>query len=748
VSESDCNTCDGCSWGGGPETAYAHLRFTFNLTEAYIDAAELSNLTYGYEGYYTNSSFLLGTYSGWLSYKNDSTWTREPLNNLNESEATYTRNFTSDIVTLVGSDNVFEFGATANVSDVGITSETITLHCDYAWIEATIFGNTKICGNLNENQICTRKWIINATGTVNSVHEVDVNFSSSTSQVSPNDTDDAFVKISGDVPPTYSLNSTNSTVAGTPVEHRLKWTDNTGLSYAIFSFDNCTGTLENITNTSLSGSTDWSNFTVTINSTPECTIRWCVYANDTNDNWNGTSCDNPFSYTTSGAYLEVNLTYPPLNLNVIQNTTFNINATVTCRQGSCGTVKGTVRYNASSSNPDTPINNTEEATPFYITKSYLDNSLFGDTTDLQPNPPDNKAYAANDTLTDDFFQATTEIGNYTVINVSDNSRENSYADSNIDGQNRYTFQRFTFNLSQFDTSEILNLSYCIEGYRALIVDGQSYDYDAEIRYYNVTDSTWYLDQNVPTGDSVSCNSFTSEFNDLINSTDGLFQFGYRGRIQCQEEPTCSPAVELDLYADNVYINITTRYATISCGNINENGVCHVNWILNATGAIDSQWKVGVLFNSSSGSIDDNHTDNSTITIISPPLISLWSPQTLDFGTLSPSTNWNNATQNPDNFYNISVDSGSCTVDIWIKGTELENVTLGSKIAVGNVTWNNYFNWTASTNMTKTYALVNSSISQNTNVTTYYWLNVPAIYAGGYNGTITICANCTTGGDTC
>jgi len=109
-----------------------------------------------------------------------------------------------------------------------------------------------------------------------------------------------------DNPPKYSLNSTNSTVSGTPVEHRLKWTDNIGLSYAIFSFDNCTGTLKNITNTSLSGSTDWSNFTVTINSTVGCTIRWCVYANDTNDNWNGTSCGDPFTFNTAN-FVEITL---------------------------------------------------------------------------------------------------------------------------------------------------------------------------------------------------------------------------------------------------------------------------------------------------------------------------------------------------------------------------------------------------------------------------------------------------------
>jgi hypothetical protein len=102
-------------------------------------------------------------------------------------------------------------------------------------------------------------------------------------------------------PPTYSLNSTNSTLAGTAVEHRLNWTDNVGLSGFIFSFDNCTGTLVNDTWITMTGTGNWSNVTKVINLTVGCTIRWCVYANDTNNNWNGTSCQNPFSYTTTSA---------------------------------------------------------------------------------------------------------------------------------------------------------------------------------------------------------------------------------------------------------------------------------------------------------------------------------------------------------------------------------------------------------------------------------------------------------------
>ena len=114
--------------------------------------------------------------------------------------------------------------------------------------------------------------------------------------------------------PTYSLNSTNSTIVGTDVKHSLYWNDGTGtLDTAIFSFDNCTGTLSNISSVSLSGSSGWSNFTVKINDTEGCTIQWCVYANDTSNNWNETSCDNPFSYITTTAGVDYNYS---LNLSL------------------------------------------------------------------------------------------------------------------------------------------------------------------------------------------------------------------------------------------------------------------------------------------------------------------------------------------------------------------------------------------------------------------------------------------------
>jgi hypothetical protein len=108
---------------------------------------------------------------------------------------------------------------------------------------------------------------------------------------------------------TYSLNSTNSTLAGTPVQHNLYWSDSNGLSGYIFQFCNgtwsggtCSGGWANNTWTSFGGgpTTAWANVTTVINSTIASQIAWCEYVNDTITLWNGTSCQNAFFYTASG----------------------------------------------------------------------------------------------------------------------------------------------------------------------------------------------------------------------------------------------------------------------------------------------------------------------------------------------------------------------------------------------------------------------------------------------------------------
>jgi hypothetical protein len=166
--------------------------------------------------------------------------------------------------------------------------------------------------------------------------------------------------------------------------------------------------------------------------------------------------------------------------------------------------------------------------------------------------------------------------------------------------------------------------------------------------------------------------------------------------------------------------------------------CNLTWTINATGNAGSNWKIGVSFNSSYSEVQKNNTENATLSIVSctVDIDAQWS--SINFGLLDPSTGPHNASGNSNNEYNITVKKGSCNTDLYIKGTDLVNETLSSVIGVGNTTWNNVSNnYLSSFNLSKIDQPIKLNVPQITNITTWYWLNVPAVYAGYYNGTITI-----------
>ncbi len=133
-------------------------------------------------------------------------------------------------------------------------------------------------------------------------------------------------------------------------------------------------------NTSLGGKLtngETGTFYYVVNITTSGNEKYPVYflCNDTVDNVG--SYDNSIYNITRIGYLEVNLTLPPSipgqgdaesnsGYKVGQNRTFIINATVYCRDGYCGGLNGTLRYNQSTSPPDTPVNTTAGDRPFYV----------------------------------------------------------------------------------------------------------------------------------------------------------------------------------------------------------------------------------------------------------------------------------------------------------------------------------------------------------------------------------------------
>jgi len=226
-------------------SAFKSSRYTFNFSKARININNILNLTWCWEGYFYNTQnfgrgelvwYRVST-SSWVTF----------VSSISTSETTYCLFFDSSNISSIydQSSGLIQFGAGIYASTIPETGQRTTsyLYTDYV--------------NL----------------TINYVDKT---------------------------PPQYSLISTNSTLGGTPVMHSLFWEDEGNLSHAIFSFDNCTGRFQNISIKALTGSSDWSNFTVIINDTPGCTIRWRVYANDSFNNWNASEI---FTYTTFNPYL-------------------------------------------------------------------------------------------------------------------------------------------------------------------------------------------------------------------------------------------------------------------------------------------------------------------------------------------------------------------------------------------------------------------------------------------------------------
>ncbi len=162
-----------------------------------------------------------------------------------------------------------------------------------SWIEMTGATNwSNATTTLNETVGVRVEWCVYANDTSGNMN--------GTSCVTP------FFLITTDTTPTYSNNQTNTTAAGQPANFTLDWTDNLNLAGYIFSTNN-TGTWDNASYVSFSGSSNTSWNVTTLNSTIGTLVAWCVYANDTSGNMNDTSCQsgNEFLLTTTD---EANIT--------------------------------------------------------------------------------------------------------------------------------------------------------------------------------------------------------------------------------------------------------------------------------------------------------------------------------------------------------------------------------------------------------------------------------------------------------
>lgn len=171
--------------------------------------------------------------------------------------------------------------------------------------------------------------------------------------------------------------------------------------------------------------------------------------------------------------------------------------------------------------------------------------------------------------------------------------------------------------------------------------------------------------------------------------------------------------------------------------------CSLNWTANATGELESQHLIDINA-STSGDMTYGSSDTNLVEIDTVILMDL-AFDVIDFGFLDPGVNEKPAQGNSNDEYNISIDENSKPVDdLWIKGTDLTSeIDSSYEIGVSNLSYGLQNSFSDSERLGKNYSRLTSDLSPGTNLTTYYWLDVPfGMTQSGYNGTITFKANST------
>jgi hypothetical protein len=180
-------------------------------------------------------------------------------------------------------------------------------------------------------------------------------------------------------PPAWSLFSANESYPkqGDFVLFSSYWEGDSALDSWTFSWNATqSGEWENVSSGSISGTGDYSNTTLEIPVYLNSQYGFRFYANDSYGLQNATDIGY---FTVSGDML-VSLDDPLDGKLVAQDIIFLLNATVTCTNGTCGSVQSRARYNQSTTNPDTDIS-TSHDTPFYITSGSNPGSCAGTLDD-------------------------------------------------------------------------------------------------------------------------------------------------------------------------------------------------------------------------------------------------------------------------------------------------------------------------------------------------------------------------------
>jgi hypothetical protein len=694
-------------------------------SEYYFNVLDLPAGTYVWRSYANNTDNYFNFTSQWTYIINKaSTLTKLYLND-SESDKSYNK---SEIVNIT---------ATTNISSL-----IVSLYANYTGKLEYVNSNIGMTYNFtNTSNLALGPYLVlsNTTGNDNYTNS-QVNYT---------------LTVVDKMPPQYFDNSTNNTIGGYMTEFRLRWTDNNNLSSYIFYLDNCTNQLKKMNESRfpIGGNVDWSKAYYVINTTTGCTIKWMFGANDTSNNQVNSSI---YSFQVAFAYLPVMLREPsPTVCNDTnpcdkgQYKTYNVSANATCRllppdYGNCGQIYGLLRYNNTSSVPDTPIP-TAPGVPLYVkplyTVIYFNDTLFSNNfsnTAFKGSDSSSSPDAVTDPFTDTEYNYVNKTDGYVNVSASapqvcggavqldyceqfitlydcntlhgaccfwckycieppycmsgpcpSPSQCTSCPGCSLSYGTAYAHTRFTFNLSTYGVNKIINITYYYKGYYDT---SGSATFDAYLQSKNSTG--WFRDQNIATTNNMYSKTFSTGTYDLSNYVlNDIFSFAVTGMAT-------SGSASITTHTDFVKLVVYYRKDNpqpCGSGSLQLGKTCTVEWIINTTGNILTGWKIDVNFSSEQYKNPPNNayndTDNAVIRIIekNPP-------------------QWSNNKTSPLSGVNYSSGASYQFNITWTDETSVDKVI---------------FEWGGTTNYTS------STTPAVYNLSNEYYINLTDLVAGTY-----------------
>jgi hypothetical protein len=398
---------------------------------------------------------------------------------------------------------------------------------------------------------------------------------------------------------TPAINDTGEVFEGEGINHTVSISGSPSVDGYIFSW-NASGSCDTWTNSSwidVSGSvTGWNLSIIPIGCNGK-TIGYKFYANNT-AGWNSSSISTYPVYAYG--HLEVDwLSSSAINSTACQESdpcdwsqysTKTANATVTCRDGACGTVKAAARYNSSGSLM-TLISTTEGDSPFYlmgVTYPDYDDRTCGDTWGVS----------------------------------CDGGGSGSFDDAglNLTGgdcpgeENNAAVQQHNVKDASVNASVVLFGGFLEASCSFMAGDFGGDEDQLHMWYYN--GSEWNEPPNT-----------VSEYNRSVvfqvNNIEG------EHRIRCA---FCNLYTVTDFCADQIgeigcfgtYDNDDVNFTVgegfepdnpQDLGTLNQDESAQANWTVNLTGS-DDTWRIDMNFSSSYSSVLDNNTDDAFVSNVS------------------------------------------------------------------------------------------------------------------------------------